>query len=359
MRGEGGRAGETASWIDDEPDLRAALRELQRLLRRAAARPIVTLLLALLTAAGVAGNIARKQLVYDARVVFRVTESDFEAGTAPPPARALRAYVLDVAFSSARLLEVMRAHHLYGSTTARDPTLALESMREDIEVQVWRNYFIQDRAADEAGRSAHLAIGYTGTTPEQALAVVHDLGRLVIEQELAMRAQLAEEAVRRAEQELQDGRERVAALRGQMAANELAARRATPENAALLRLEIQHLQRQTALLDNKLRALEQARTSLGLRLGLEQRKLGLTFELVDPGRAPRLGWSRSRRLLAVFVLVFLLCLPLTAMAAAAFDPRVYDAEDLARLGLSTLGQVATFPGDGALALRERLRRDPR
>src|SRR5579871_1730506 len=91
--------GRTREWTDDEPGLKGALAELARLKRRAIARPIATLVLTLLCVGAIVGMRARKQRSYSARVVFRATEGDLDAATAPRPAKRLREYVLDVAFS--------------------------------------------------------------------------------------------------------------------------------------------------------------------------------------------------------------------------------------------------------------------
>src|SRR5262245_37538154 len=181
--------------------------ELGRLRRRALARPWRPLIYALLATALLVGWRARKHKSFTSRVMFRVTEEDIDATTAPRPARALREYVSEVPFSTPRLIEVAKRHGLYETQMARDPIFAIESMREDIDVQVWRNYFVEDRAALDAGRSARLAISFSAKTPEQSLAVARDLGQLVIEVEQKARVQMAEAAARAADHDLQAARE--------------------------------------------------------------------------------------------------------------------------------------------------------
>ena len=91
--------------------MRGAGAELQRLKRRALAHPWRTLAVALAATLAVVGMRARKVRTFSSRVVFRVTEGDLDAATSPRPAKRLREYVLDVAFSNQRLLDVIREHN--------------------------------------------------------------------------------------------------------------------------------------------------------------------------------------------------------------------------------------------------------
>ena len=346
-------------WIEDEQGWDGARAELKRLFRRARARPWWPLLLALFMTAGVVGVRARKQRSFGARTVLRVTEGDLDAATAPRPARQLRSYVLDVAFSNQRLLELIKRDHLYARELKRDPSFAIEAMRDDLEVEVWRNYFVEQRQADDAGRSARIAIEYRAKDPELAYRVTQELGRLVVEEEEASRVQQAADAVRTAELQVTRAREELVRIRGEIVTKELAARHTPPPQDAILRLAASHLQKSIEPLEQRLRELEALRNALALRAGLEKNQLGLRFEVVDPGRVPRLGISRPRELVMIGLLTLLLCLPLGCIAAGAFDGRIYDAEDVRRLGLSVIGHVDHFPGDDVGALQERLRRDAR
>src|SRR5207244_1584201 len=98
--------------------------------------------------------------IYSSRIVLRVLEGDVDIATAPRPKGKLREYVADVAFSSARLGELIRKRDLYPRERARDPSFAMpiEAMRDDIEVEVWRNYFLEQRSVDDPARSARIAI---------------------------------------------------------------------------------------------------------------------------------------------------------------------------------------------------------
>jgi hypothetical protein len=85
-----------------------------------------------------------------------------------------------------------------------------------------------------------------------------------------------------------------------------------------------------------------------------KRVAGLRLELVDGGRldTPLCGHVTFVALSAVLAL--LLALPLCAVGVAAFDPLVYDLDDVERLGMPTMGAIHGFEGDNAGALVDRL-----
>ncbi len=318
----------SADWTDDEPGLRSAAVELGRMRRRAFARPLRTVGLALLVALAAAGVRARKHRVYRSRVVLRATEGDLDAATAPRPNKRLRQYVLDVAFSNARLSQVIHDFELYPRERARDPSLALEAMRDDVDVEVWRNYFVEIRQLDDAGRSARVAVSYQHRDPQ--LAAVHRVAAAVT----ATRDDLARR-------------------RATLFAKELALARAP---APLARVELDDLRKSVEPLETRLRELERERASLDLRAAMERHQLGLRFEIVDPGQAARLGLSKPRELVLIGALVFLLALPLAVLFVGAFDSRVWDADDVRRLGLAPLGELPRYRGDNVGSLDARLRR---
>src|SRR5262249_23222542 len=69
----------------------------------------------------------------------------------------------------------------------REPVAAVEEMRQDIEVQVARNYFIYDRRRDDEPRSASVGISYLSDKRETAMAVVHELGQAVLDAQARQR----------------------------------------------------------------------------------------------------------------------------------------------------------------------------
>jgi hypothetical protein len=99
-------------------------------------------------------------------------------------------------------------------------------------------------------------------------------------------------------------------------------------------------------------------TQLGL-LVVDAQPRGRRFEVVDAGHVEPEGIGRVALLAWLGLCAWLLALPLCAVAVAAFDPRIYDLDDVRRLGLPTVGAVRPFEGDNAGALAARLRDDGR
>ena len=118
-------------------------------------------------------------------VVLRVTEGAVRTGAAKLSLGALRASVNELAFTRGRLQELMRRRPEAFPHHPADPTLVLEDIRSRIDVSITENDFVEDRAETDPPRSARIAIGYTGATPEIAWTISHDLAEMVIGTALA------------------------------------------------------------------------------------------------------------------------------------------------------------------------------
>ncbi|MSP62766.1 MAG: hypothetical protein EXR72_21030 [Myxococcales bacterium] len=336
-------------WLVDEPGLAWIGQELARLLRRAASRPVLTIGLALLCAMGVTYKRSRKVRFFASRVVFRVTESDLDVSTAPRPAKYLRSYVGQVAFSSPRLLGLIRERGLYPRDIARDPMLAVESMRDDVAIDVWRNYFLE---VGDPGRSAHIGLTYQSDDPDRSYEVVGALGRLLIETQQTGRLESARASADFAAMAREQASTDLYQRRSELVSRVLEARkRATPA----LAMEIAGLRHSLEALEVQLQKRDSDKEALDMRVVMERKQMGMMFEMVDPGRpAPPLP-SRPRELLAVALITLLAVLPLCGIAVGAFDSRIRGIEDVRRLGLSAIGHVPDFPGIHRGTLEERWR----
>jgi hypothetical protein len=353
------RASGPLGWDADERAGGGVLDELRRLMLRAAARPWLTLALALVATGAVVAYRARKQQVYESRIAFRVVEGDVDVGSAPSPNGRLREYVADVCFSTARLLSVIRARGLYPGLAKRDPSLAVEEMRDDLNIEVWRNYFIEGAAGPE-GREARIAISYQGRDPRQVYDVVRDLGQLVTEAEATSRRDAADSALQAADDEVADAKAMLEKAQSALVAKQflrLSAR--TTAQVSQLLVQSIDLEQGMPKLERQLEAAQKRRTRIYLRAQLERKQLGLRFELTDQGRVAAAGVSRQKLLAFVAVAMFFFSLPLAMIAVGAFDDRIYRTVDVQRLGLRALGAVRPFVGDNVGALDERLRHDRR
>ena len=347
-------------WVGDETDGDGMWAELKRLGRRARRRWLRTLVYTLLCAALVVGAAARKPRSYASRVAFRVTESEMEAATTPRTNGRLRDYVATVVFSNSRLMAVIKEHDLYHALMQRDPSLAVESMRDDIDVEVWRNYFALPRTADDPARSARLAITFHSNDAQKAYDTVRELGKLVAESEQRSRVVQAEEALKLADDQVETTHKLVQQRRRDVIQKQLERDRArTPAQALQLLVEQRILEKALPRAEKLLAQVEARREQLYMRAQLEKHALGLKWEMIDPGRIEPKGMSKRVLLTWLGAIAFVLALPLCAIGVGAFDPRVYDLGDVQRLGLPTVGAVRHFDGDNAGALVDRLDGDGR
>ena len=85
--------------------------------------------------------------------------------------------------------------------------------------------------------------------------------------------------------------------------------------------------------------------------------MGLRFELIDPGRAPRVLLTHAGYLAVVGVVVFFFLFPIVTIGVGAFDIRVYDEDDIRRLGIAYFGSIPRSPGGQMGALIVRLKAD--
>ena len=194
-------------WVGDEDDAPGVWQELKRLGRRARRRWFRTLVYTLVCSALVVGAAARKPRSYASRVAFRVTEGELESKSAPKTIGRLRDYVATVIFSSSHLVAVIKEHNLYPSLMARDPSLAVESMRDDVDVEVWRNEFAVKTSEDDPARSARVAITFHSNDAQKTFAVVTHLAKLIRESEQHSRVAQAEPALRLVDDQVEQARQ--------------------------------------------------------------------------------------------------------------------------------------------------------
>ncbi|HEX9101496.1 MAG TPA: hypothetical protein VF997_04795, partial [Polyangia bacterium] len=272
-------------WVGDEAELPRMWGELKRLGRRARRRWLRTLGYGLLCAGLVVGTVARKPRSYASRVAFRVSESELESATTMHTNGRLRDYVATVVFSTARLKSVIKEHELYVPLMQRDPSLAVESMRDDLEVEVWRNYFALPRSADDPARSARLAITFHSNDAHKAYDTVTHLGRLVAESEQRSRVSQAESALRLADDQVETTQKLVQQRRRDIIEKQLQRDRARePAEAVQLLVEQRSLEKALPRAEKLLAQAEARREQLYMRAQLEKHALGIRWELIDPGR---------------------------------------------------------------------------
>ena len=308
------------TWFDSEPRLVDFVRQGAELCVGGVRRPWHTLLVSLAAAALVAAALAFRDHAYKPRLLLRLEEGggDAVAGGANIK-RRLGTYVREGVFTSEPLLAIIRRHGLYPSLAAKNPRAALDSFREDIEVDVYQNYFVESREPGTTPRSARVAVSYHSPEREKALAVTRELGALIKERETRLRREQAERSAEEA------GRVRDA-LRAavQRRSLEIAAKQSevltttAPDPAA--QVELVGLLGSMDTLERDLEAANRRASSFQLGAALEQGGVGLRVEVVDDATLPNEA-RRSHWIVLAAGASFLFGLPLSAMAVGAFFPR--------------------------------------
>jgi hypothetical protein len=341
-------------WLRDEPGFMQARLEIQRMFRRARRRPLAVLLVALAVVAFVVYKRHKRPAQVKTTITFRVTEGEkvSEESAPPPPARELKEYVWSVALSATRVTEVMKKHHISTAMLDSNPVMAITSFREDIGLYVWRNYFLVDegRAAE---RSARLAVSYSGPDKAEVRAVALDLAQLIVDEEERRRTDAVEAALAGVREAVTIARADLDERHHQLAVMDEELARATPERAIILRVERDDLQKSLRSSTDRLMSAQKDETDLELQLSFETMGASLRFEKVSEETEIVAREATPGGLVVLGFAVLLLCLPLAAMLVGALDPRVYDLDDVRRLGVPAVGHVPPFRGDAVASLNAR------
>jgi hypothetical protein len=342
--------GENA-WISDEPRFTAVV---GRVVARAARRPVTVLAIVLLGTAAFVASRALRPPTYVATLHFRLAEGDLsDPANAPRPPRAIQAYIGTVVLSRGQLQRIMEKHGWGRGLLARNPVAAVDEFREELGIEVNRNYFIYDRAFSDEPRSAYVAISLRGADPERTLGVLHEIGDAILKMQSEHRAEHLSRAVSVVEMQLAVARSRARSLAGLITGLEAEAGRARMTAAIPLRAQIATLQIESQLANEQMVALERRRDALSFSATAESAHLGLTFELFDESVVASSPPLDSLRLATLGAIAFAVLLALIVPAVGTFDDRVYVPGDLKGHGLPVFGAVPRFAGDEVAPRRSR------
>jgi hypothetical protein len=309
----------TRRWIDAEPGPGACVRQLSQLFANGVRHPVHVAIGAAILCAVVLGFVLLGKTAHTPRFVLRVVETGRDPRDLPRPRRQLAEYVTTGIFTSAPLLDLVRRYELYPGLFRKSPRAALETFREDIEVEVYRNYFVEERTARSSPRSARLSISYKHTNPDVAVSVTRDLGALIVAHERSMRRQQAARAADEAKREVEARRELL-----QSRQLDVALKRAELETIRTrdpkLEIEFADLAASTAALALRQDLAERREAELSVGAALEASGLGLSFEVINDGSLP----ARSERADTESLLVsasLAAGLPLLIVGIGAFVPK--------------------------------------
>jgi hypothetical protein len=306
-------------WIDDEPGAAFVVRQVIDVFAAGVRRPALWVASQLLFIAVVVLVVTFSRQTYAPSYLIRVVEADRDVAAAPTTRRQLADYVRQAVFTSAPLLDVMRRHGLYPSLSKKNPHAALESFREDIEVEVFQNYFLEARNASSSPRSARLRVSYHHTDPNVAVNVTRELGRLIVEHESSLRQSQTSRAAARAKQEVDASRRALAARRSAIALTRDEIER-SPRVEPHRQVEFVGLAGSLPALELRQDEAERRAASLGLEAALERQGVGMSFQVVDDATLPP-DSSASSRQFALVVAALALGLPLVTLGVGAFGRR--------------------------------------
>jgi hypothetical protein len=338
-------------WISEEWRL---VRAARGALVRARRRPRRVLAVALLLAGAFLVLRALQPARYQASLYFRLAEGALSVpsvGFRPP--RDVRQHLSNIALSRHQLKQVMANHGRATAWLARDPVAAVEDFRDEISVEVSRNYFLSDRGPQDQPRSAQVTVALSGSDAAQTEAMLREIGQSIVKgQADERRFRLAEThdllaaelaAARGRARTVQEGLERLSAqvikVRG--------------EDLTLLQARVAAQEAEAMSAIDQVLALERRMVSIDFDGAAEAEQLGLNFQLIDARLVEVTAPLTLPTLAYLGVVAFLAALLLVAPVVGAFDDHLYAAEDLADHGLGLVAAFPPFPGDQAGAWRSR------
>lgn len=305
-------------WLDDEPGARDGAQLARELILAGRQRAGFTLLVGLAFAVLAVVVFVVLRPDYAPRFVLRVVEPNADPTAMPRARRELAEYVREGVLTSNAVLDVMQRHDINPALRRANPEAAVASFREDTRIEVYQNYFLEERTVAEAPRSARLVLSYRSQDPELALSVTRELGQLVIDRERRTRALQSErliavaEATReRASRSLGQHRARITRLRALI--------RASVHPDPLDEVQLVSLLGSLAWREQELERSQARKAAAELAASLESRKLGLSFEVADEGAAPMSARPSVLQLCFLGLGAFVLGLPFAAALVGAFD----------------------------------------
>ncbi len=345
-------------WYESEPSTRQGMiAEVQRIRRRTRVRPIPVILLATLLTAGLTYKLATKKQIFYAEVVLALREGSLlnQEKSTGLPLGELKEFVQSVLLPDSELAALIEKRNLHRLRKSLGMPWAINELRESIEIESWRNSFVY-YDPDNPNREASARVGLTviDDDPDRAYLVAHDLALIVMEQVRAHRVELARKAaddiakIREALTERMDALERERTVR--MIAHARAVEQGKLGVAQAMNLRIFEIDDQQKSTEKTLSTILTSQEALVDRIA--EAGLDLVVEIVSERRPVRPD-DKSLLIAMIAAVVGVGSLLGAALVLGAFDSRVHDIDDVARLGLPVLGHVPGFPGDRVGSLEAR------
>ena len=345
----------------EESTRRGMVVELQRIRRRARVRPLPVILLATVITGAIMYKIATKQTVLESDVVLALAEGVMSTGHTGIPVDQLREYVTSVLLPDKKLTELIEKRDLYRLRKKLGPEFAIEQLRGALEVQIWKNTLnLFDDEYDNTRRSARIGLTVSDTDPDRGFDIARDLASIVIETAAAQRQQLADEITSQAGVARKQTLEKIGALERAITRKQAEIDDATqhghPELLGILNLDLTELTQERQSAEEHLSQIATSRESLASQIAAAG--LDMSLSVVEEHRPERPTRSNFILILTA-ALLGAGALVGSALVLGAFDSRVHETDDVARLGLPVLGHVPGFAGDNVGSMMTRSVARPR
>lgn len=345
-------------WLRAERGKRSLKTELQRLKRRAKARPVPIFLLALLIVGGLLYRRSRRVPLYRAAVIIRVTENRLLAKNTPRAAKKLDVYLGSVALSNSQLLEIVEKHDLYPLRKVRGNQYAIIGMRSNMKMTFADDYFSTSKRFDTVGRTARVTLYFRDEDPDVAFAVAQDLAAALIRNERERRKSASAKMTEIADAAVQKAEERSLELQRRLSQRAVERRKARREGRTSEVMSLGVDFHRTRILLNRankiLSEAQEQKANVEMALAADAANMGLRFEIVDVRSPPEHERDGPVKMAILGLGLFVCALPLCAIGVGAFDSRLRDTEDLERLDMPVVGHVPAYPGASVGSLRARV-----
>lgn len=345
-------------WYESEESTRRAMVvELQRIRRRTAVRPLPVIALALIVTTVITYKIATRAQAYYAEVVLAIREGSLGPVNKSTglPMGELRELVTSVLLPDARIAELIERHDLHPLRRTLGMPWAINEVRTSLAVEVWRNSFVYyDPEAPNRYASVRVGLTYVDDDPDRAFAIAKDLAAIVISEVREHRLRLTRDVESQIAAMRAGLQRRMDALEYEQTERMIAHARALTAGklslAQAIHLRLLEIDKQQAATQKSLSEIATSQDALAFRIA----EAGLDFivEVVSE-RRPERPASKGLLILMVAVVVGVGAFFGAALVVGAFDSRVHELDDVARLGIPALGHVPGFPGDRIGSLEAR------
>jgi hypothetical protein len=299
-------------------------------------------------------KVATKPVAVQAEVVLALAEGAMSGPQNALPVDQLREYVSTLLLPDGKLTDLIEKRDLSRLRKRLGPQFAIEELRSSLEIQIWKNSFMYQDEDDNARHSARIGLAVTDSDPDRALGIARDLAAIVIETSAAQRQKLGD-AVTQQVTALRDAT--VKKLDGladdivqKQAAIDAAVQQRRPDIAAMLRIDRAALEKERLTTQEQLARI--AASPEGLAAEIAEAGQDMSLSIVEEHRPERPTHSGFVLIMVAFV-VGTGALVGAATLLGAFDSRVHDTDDVARLGLPVLGHIPGFAGDNVGSMLSR------